>query len=186
LRTIQFLFVVIIGTVLAIGPPTEFLAGDAGATRMAIAGVAAVFAVLSVRVARLAVVLYHDRLVIGNLFRSYQVSRADIVGVDPAPAYGRMWKTGLLIQLSGGKRLSASAFARTPVDSDGAVVYAKLITTWLATGIVPEPGSPRHSREHRRPQRPTFWGAWLALLRLVVAFAALTVLDAIINPTSGG
>jgi hypothetical protein len=37
-----------------------------------------------------------------------------------------------------------------------------------------------------RPRRLTFWGVWLALLSLTVAFAALTLVDAIINPTSGG
>lgn len=131
-------------------------------------------------------VLHDDRLVIRNVFQSHRVPRARVFRVDPAPAYGRLRKAGLVIHLVSGETLSASAFAQTPLDSDGALAEANLISTWLITGIVPMPTPPRHSRGQRRTAGATWWGAWLMLVGAATIFAVLLVADAIINPYNGG
>jgi len=142
LRTVQFLFVVLMGTVLAIGPTSEFFAGDRSAVRIATLLVAAAFAALAIRVARLAAVIDGDELIVRNVFRTYHVPRAQITEIVAPAAYGRMRKAGITVRTVPGKAISISAFAQTPLDSSAGFHEAQVLSTWHDSGESRMPAPP--------------------------------------------
>ncbi|MER5213108.1 PH domain-containing protein [Streptomyces sp. NPDC002838] len=78
-------------------------------TVAALAGVA-----LSVRVARLAIIVKPDHLLVRNIFRTYKVPWEQITSIDPPKRYGATRKTGIVISRTDGSALSATAYVRGP------------------------------------------------------------------------
>jgi len=169
------------GTVLAIGPTSEFFAGDRSAVRIATLLVAAAFAALAIRVARLAAVIDGDELIVRNVFRTYHVPRAQITEIVAPAAYGRMRKAGITVRTVPGKAISISAFAQTPLDSSAGFHEAQVLSTWHDSGESRMPAPPPHGAGPIRAQRSILWRLWLGIIAAVVAFALLVIAVSVAN-----
>jgi len=106
--------------VLAVGPTSEWAAGDADAYRLSSVVIMMVGLVLSWRLLRRGVVLEPDELVIRNLLRFRSVPLDEVVAVAPPRRYGLSLHTGLQVRLLDGSKVYASAFTNTPIDSNEA------------------------------------------------------------------
>jgi len=179
-RSVQFLLVLVFGTVLSIGPTTEAYPEQPVAARWAIAIVASVSSILCFRVARLAVVLLPDRAVVRNIFRSYHLPRSAICRVEPPPPSGRLWKAGLLLHRCHGRSVSASAFALGPFD-DAPLREVEAVENWLATGD-PQPARPKHQAPSSS-RSPLIWKVWLAVLALLTGSAMYMIIVTFLDPT---
>ena len=170
----------VFGFTFAIGPTSEFFAGNPTAIRLSAASVALIFAVLGFRVLRLAIVAAESDLIVRNVLRTYRVARSEISHFEEPPRYGsRLFKTGLIVRLASGKTLSASAFARTPVADPGlGVRVAEQLNLWLRDGLSALKVEPRLSGAVA-----WLWWAWLGVLAVLTTFALMIVVSGIIDPS---
>jgi hypothetical protein len=138
----------------------------------------AIFVVLGYRVARLAVVVDRDVLMVRNVFWTYRVPRSNISAVEPPPPYGRRWMAGLQVYRRTGRTVSASAFVRTPADlGRSAASPAQALSAWAQSGELPTP--PPHSRSLTIA---ILWWLWLTVLGLAVVFALVIVITGLSDP----
>lgn len=200
LRSFQFLVVQVFTVVVAIGPTSEFWAGKPESIRIAAGLVAACGYLFSWRVARLAIVVEGDQLVIRNLFRTYRLERSSISAIEqPSRRAQRLLytlKAGIRVVRADGRVVSATAYVVTPVDGPvGAGDFAKRevgeLNEWLATG---EPSAPPPNRvqmraahmadsQERRVNIAFFaWRVWLVILALLSVFGASLILSVMIDP----
>ncbi|HET6915251.1 MAG TPA: hypothetical protein VFH56_04100 [Acidimicrobiales bacterium] len=200
LRSLQFLVVQVLTVAVAIGPTSEFWAGKPEQIRIAAGLVAGSGYLFSWRVARLAIVVEGDELIIRNLFRTYRLERSSISAIEqPSRRAQRLLytlKAGIRVVRADGRVVSATAYVVTPVDGPvGAGDFAKHevgeLTEWLKTG---EPSARPADRAEMRAvhmadgqeQRVNIgffaWRAWLVILALLSVFGASLILSVMIDP----
>lgn len=80
---------------------------------------------LAVRVARLAVVLDDNGILVRNVLRDIKLDWRSISKVEPPPSYGTWRKAGILIHTVSGEVVSASAYVRGRLD--GSTVGADVV-----------------------------------------------------------
>ena len=120
LRTTQITFALILTFVLAIGPTSEWAAGDADSYRLSSIGVMLVGLTVSWRLLRRGLLIDRDRLVIRNLLRFRSVPLDHVVEFRSSRSYWLSLRPGLQISLVSGRKRYANAFSNTPADGNPA------------------------------------------------------------------
>jgi hypothetical protein len=57
-----------------------------------------------------------EGLVIRNPWRTQRIEWSDIAAIDPPAAYGKLWKTGILVTRRDGSTVSASLYSAGPLN----------------------------------------------------------------------
>lgn len=181
--TVLYAFVVLMGTVLSVGPTAEAFAGDPGRIRSATATVAGVVTVLAWRILRLAVVVTPGRVVIRNLLMTHRIRVNDIDRFEPPKG---TFRAGIRLVRRSGRFTSATAFTRmSNFDSeDRGLLETAELNAWLADA------TNGHQPTGLRPLLPwtslatVGWRVWLATISIETVLGALIVIANIADPTT--
>jgi hypothetical protein len=121
LRTAHVAILLVLTTALALGPPSELIAGDhALAVTIAsvtfLAGLLGCFAIL-----RRSVVVTPGLVTIRGLLTTRRVPAADVARFEPPPPYGKvLGRVALRVVLMDGQVRHSGCFTNTEMDRDGA------------------------------------------------------------------
>lgn len=183
-RTVLFAIIVFFGGVLAVGPTSEFWAGDAAAIREVTGLVAGVFAVFAYRVLRLGITVKPGVVVIRNLVGNHRVRAAHLDHFEP-PRDGT-FRTGIRVVRKSGRVTRAIAFSSMNnfERPDRGVYETVELNAWLSVhnnDVTPGPLTPLRPFSRRAT---VLWRIWLAALWLEVALASLLVINNLTSPLS--
>lgn len=113
--------IVVVGSVVAL----SFLIAEPYWWQKTIAGLAFAGCVATcVRIARFKIIAGPDGLVVHNFWRTVRIGWQEIDGFAMPTPYGAMWNTGLRINLTGGRMISATAYSRGRLDTGKAAAKA--------------------------------------------------------------
>lgn len=120
LRTVQMAIALFATFVFAIGPTSEWTAGDADAYRMSSVAIIIIGLTVNWRLLRRGLLLDRDRIVIRNLLYFRSVPLDEVVQFTASRRYGLSLHPGLQVSLRNGLNLYANVFSNTPVDDKDA------------------------------------------------------------------
>lgn len=181
-RTFLFLFIVVMGGIISIGPTSEAYANDAHGFRIAVIVIAVIVMLFAWRTIRLAVKVRPGKVIIRNLWWTHWLS------IDRVERFDRprddILRGGLRVVLVSGRFISASAFGRMSnfESPDRGAYEAGELNAWLADQ---RSGTPSVPLQPLRPASRTFarlWIAWLVAVLSLTALAVGIVVSAIIDP----
>jgi hypothetical protein len=181
-RTFPFLFIVVLGGLISIGPTSDAYPNDAHRFRIAVATVAGTALLLACRTIQLAVKVEPGKVIVRNLWWTHRLS------IDRVQRFDRprdnMFRGGLRVVLVSGRFISASAFGTmSNFESPERGAYeAGELNAWLGDQRSGTPSGPLKSL---RPVSITFaslWIAWLVTVLSVTGFAISIVGSAILDP----
>jgi hypothetical protein len=182
-RTVLFAFLVVFGGTLAIGPTSEFWAGDPEGIRISTAVVALAFGIAGWRTLRLGITVAPGRVTVRNFWATRRVDTDDVARFDPPRG---VFRGGIRVVRKNGRYVSVSAFGRMNnfEPADRGVLETAELNAWLASDI----SGRRPAHEPLVPIRgfgraaALLWRTWLAMVWLVAILAVAGAVTNMISP----
>ena len=124
-------------TAIALGPAADLAVDDPGAARAWTLVWVAITVLAAGRILHMGIVIHPDRVIVRNFWRSWSLPSSIIRGFLPPPPYGALRRAGLCIDLTDGRTVTASAFAKGKLDGEAVgVAESTELNDWLAGRVM--------------------------------------------------
>ncbi len=170
--------------ILTVGPTSEYFPHQPAQARVMALAITALGTAACVRAARVALILDTDRVVVRNFWLTRSATVADIVRFEAPPKYRGRGRAGLKIVRTARRRLTATAFAATPVTPAPGQAETAELNAWLVDSRTTRPPIRRLERIHQPMPHPQAWATtWLVARIIMIELWLILIVTFVVNPS---